>query len=582
MGITQIQAIPTYASVIQPPPSLGATAADEWHFARGPMAPRQDSEASAATGRDSTRFNLAAVLSQSLPMLFLKQFRDVVQPTRACYQAIVEADLKVKGKVGAVYLDKYTLTLQDIDSVPIRRELGIPGSRRPVPVDFAFRLDLKEMSIENARVLSNPLLESRGRGVACRRNLASSPVCRSGRRSRVAPSVAALRSAHLRIRRHGVGIAAAAAAAEVHQRGCCRKSESSTVRATSRSMSCPGSTPSCSCSSQYKRIISSNDDDRLLGGTFYREFLVMQLAPSLAMDPPELNWFIPFIYLDTDAPRLSGREIFGYPKQFGSIEKFERYPGAAKDVEPVKKLQLSAVAVRRRSQPKASLQPVIRIDGPAAPPAILRRYSDAGEMIHDQLSGIKHGPAQPAGSDLLIEAALAFSNVGNIFLKQFRDCADPKSACYQAVCKTDTVPGQFHSGGCVDPSGYTVTVQNLESEPLLRYIAGDRKASGGETTFPVAFAYWADLDVELTNGRVIANPYEAPYVPDVSAGATRQDDVWVASGAPIRPCRASGTGSDCCRIARGGLLRARRAQEASGHHRWRVRSHGRRLGPDVS
>ena len=59
----------------------------------------------------------------------------------------------------------------------------------------------------------------------------------------------------------------------------------------------------------YERITSGNDDDALLGGTRYREFLVMQLAPSSTQDPPELNWFIPFIYLDTDSPRLAGREI---------------------------------------------------------------------------------------------------------------------------------------------------------------------------------------------------------------------------------------------------------------------------------
>jgi hypothetical protein len=28
------------------------------------------------------------------------------------------------------------------------------------------------------------------------------------------------------------------------------------------------------------------------------------------------------------------------------------------------------------------------------------------------------------------------------------------------------------------------------------------------------FAYWLDLDFELTTGRVIANPFETDYVPD--------------------------------------------------------------------
>jgi hypothetical protein len=123
---------------------------------------------------------------------------------------------------------------------------------------------------------------------------------------------------------------------------------------------------------------------------------------------------------------------------------------------------------------------------------------------------------------VLVENALAFGNIGNVFLKQFRDCANPEVPCYQAVCKTDTVPGKYHGGGCLDPSDYRITIQNLASEPLLNYITGSAPTDPPETMTPV-FAYWLDLDFELTNGRVIANPFEDDYVPDVSVGTTRPD-----------------------------------------------------------
>ena len=73
---------------------------------------------------------------------------------------------------------------------------------------------------------------------------------------------------------------------------------------------------------EYQRITSGTDDDRRLGGSRYREFLAMQLAISDDQEFPELDWFIPYIYLDTDSPRLGGREIFGYPKQLGTIDPF--------------------------------------------------------------------------------------------------------------------------------------------------------------------------------------------------------------------------------------------------------------------
>ena len=45
----------------------------------------------------------------------------------------------------------------------------------------------------------------------------------------------------------------------------------------------------------YKRVASGTDDDSLLGGVSYREFLVTQLAFDDDPEFPEINWLIPFI-----------------------------------------------------------------------------------------------------------------------------------------------------------------------------------------------------------------------------------------------------------------------------------------------
>ena len=68
----------------------------------------------------------------TITAVFLKQFRDVVQPDRACYQAIVEADIAVTDFFGATELGGYTITLHDLATTPIRRDLGLPaGPLRP-------------------------------------------------------------------------------------------------------------------------------------------------------------------------------------------------------------------------------------------------------------------------------------------------------------------------------------------------------------------------------------------------------------------------------------------------------------------
>src|SRR4030095_3450853 len=105
---------------------------------------------------------------------------------------------------------------------------------------------------------------------------------------------------------------------------------------------------------QYERISSGTDDDRCLGGVSYREFLAMQLTESRDDEFPEINWVIPFIYLDADAPRRGGREIFGYPKQLGTIEPFERYLDGERTLEPAKELELSATTFRSATRSAAS------------------------------------------------------------------------------------------------------------------------------------------------------------------------------------------------------------------------------------
>lgn len=75
--------------------------------------------------------DVAAVLTQDLlrlevPMVFLKQFRDVVEPTAACYQAILESPARVEGlPIGWPLFDPATITIWDYASHPIATELGL-------------------------------------------------------------------------------------------------------------------------------------------------------------------------------------------------------------------------------------------------------------------------------------------------------------------------------------------------------------------------------------------------------------------------------------------------------------------------
>ena len=77
------------------------------------------------------------LLAMRLPMAFLKQFRDGAAPLTACYQAIQEVDSRLVKFHGAkLFSDRYHVEIEDLDSHPIRQDLGLPAG--PIDVEAAF------------------------------------------------------------------------------------------------------------------------------------------------------------------------------------------------------------------------------------------------------------------------------------------------------------------------------------------------------------------------------------------------------------------------------------------------------------
>jgi len=485
-----------------------------------PRPGRQDLEETLRSGR--------------MRMLFLKQFRDVVHADRACYQAIVEAAICGTGLTGAWVSEDYRLTLHDLDSAPIKRELGVP---RESDVVLAFRVNLDKVTIGTdtpGTVISNPHWSPAQES--------SDPDERSRLPKYVergAEAVWRQPSLLFGMRIYGFGIQVPIeqqmATLDRYVNDIARNDPDVAYgRNPFRLVPCSGIDMVMLMFIDYRQVTSGTDDDRRLGGVRYREFLAMQLALCDDEDFPELDWLIPFIYLDKDSPRLGGREIFGYPKQLGTIPEFQRFV----DGEAAKRLELQATVLPDFFAGRArESESIVIIEG-AAMPETERQYDKAADMIEDLLkvrpsiqAGSRPGCAFPceaaaaggvapgslgAGVDIL--NAVVSGGVGHVFLKQFRDCEHPANACYQAVCKVDTVPGRFRGGARVNAKEYRIKISDLESERLNEYLG--KSSDEWQNGVTPDFAYWMDLDAELTTGRVIANPLERGFMPDRSRANT--------------------------------------------------------------
>jgi hypothetical protein len=84
---------------------------------------------------DFDRVNTMVAMAADPRLVFLKQFRDVECPTKACYQAIVEAGLKVHVDMTdplafeLLKSDEFTLAIDTYASHPIREELGVEATQ---------------------------------------------------------------------------------------------------------------------------------------------------------------------------------------------------------------------------------------------------------------------------------------------------------------------------------------------------------------------------------------------------------------------------------------------------------------------
>ena len=82
------------------------------------------------------------LLTGKMTQIFLKQFRDIRDGQRACYQAVALADYQVTS-LNSVWPERsYALTLNDLDSAPIARDFGL-GNVTSTGIGMKINLDMR-------------------------------------------------------------------------------------------------------------------------------------------------------------------------------------------------------------------------------------------------------------------------------------------------------------------------------------------------------------------------------------------------------------------------------------------------------
>jgi hypothetical protein len=84
---------------------------------------------------------LAELVTGDVPMVFLKQFRDATDPTKACYQAVVEAPAHLVKFHGGWFMHPHDITIVPVDSHPIASECGLASGTLRADLGFWCQMD---------------------------------------------------------------------------------------------------------------------------------------------------------------------------------------------------------------------------------------------------------------------------------------------------------------------------------------------------------------------------------------------------------------------------------------------------------
>lgn len=216
-------------------------------------------------------------------------------------------------------------------------------------------------------------------------------------------------------------------------------------------------------------------------------------------------WTLPYTFVDEPAVSAGGREIYGFPKQVAGVSVL------ALDRNPTR-FEVRAHCIDRFA-PDARVQEhlVVRAQRPTDS-ALARNWPDLRTALANLLGGEaqllaglgrlqadlvarRTGIAAAVEPALLFLSQLALGRVPVVLLKQFRDAADARFACYQAIIEAPQRLLAFRGGGLL--RDWEVEIADLDGEPLVRELG--LKAGANDP----GLAFWLDIDFRIERGRVL-------------------------------------------------------------------------------
>jgi len=207
-----------------------------------------------------------------------------------------------------------------------------------------------------------------------------------------------------------------------------------------------------------------------------------------------MYWTLPYIWVDNDYAFAMGRELYGFQKGIGEIQLPE-VPGVADfssiDTLVLKKYspQTKGEVVRLVQVKKVPGEPPIKVIGGDVLEGIKVLMKEVVDVMDDGLSMLGNAKLIMDSMDDLLHLRIPM-----IFLKEFRDVAQPELACFQAIVETEARMKKFHKGKILTDA-YEIDIEICDSHPIREDLG--LPATG---SLKSKYSFWVNYDFEIGKG----------------------------------------------------------------------------------
>jgi hypothetical protein len=222
-----------------------------------------------------------------------------------------------------------------------------------------------------------------------------------------------------------------------------------------------------------------------------------------------LVFWMPYVALSVSEGMVTGREIWGFPKQVGEVDV------ATVDGATMRFESRAMVYDPLATETQGRVEPLVTVTGPAKAGGLVADWdSITGAMsgMHDLWTGGDDGFRLGSGFFLNTLDEVIHGEVALVNLKQFRDAWDSTKACYQALIEGPCKVQSLRGGGLL-PEGFSATIPDWASHRIAYHLGLPM-----EEAIPAVFGTWVAMDFAAMPGREVWKNHGGSEPPPPASG----------------------------------------------------------------